>query len=97
MNNGDKVSADIRMFESDACKVEMSSLTGEPIAIKRETAPEPNPNPLEAKNLAFFTTQILNGKGRGIVIRTWLIKLDPSTSHHAPSQFILRDKTLAMR
>jgi sodium/potassium-transporting ATPase subunit alpha len=70
VNNGDKVSADMRMFESDACKVEMSSLTGEPIAIKRETAPEENPNPLEAKNLAFFTTQILNGKGRGIVIRT---------------------------
>jgi len=68
--NGDKVSADIRMFESDACKVEMSSLTGEPIAIKREIAPENQENALEAKNLAFFTTQILNGKGRGIVIRT---------------------------
>jgi len=68
--NGDKVSADIRMFESEACKVEMSSLTGEPIAIKREIAPENQENALECKNLAFFTTQILNGKGRGIVIRT---------------------------
>ncbi|XP_054156660.1 sodium/potassium-transporting ATPase subunit alpha-1-like isoform X2 [Oppia nitens] len=55
VKGGDRIPADIRIIKADGCKVDNSSLTG-------ESEPQPrgpemtNENPLETKNLAFFSS-----------------------------------------
>ncbi|XP_037068453.1 sodium/potassium-transporting ATPase subunit alpha-B-like [Pollicipes pollicipes] len=64
---GDRVPADIRILEAHGMKVDNSSLTGESEAQSR--SPEStSENPLETKNLAFFSTNAVEGTCRGIVI-----------------------------
>merc|ERR1719158_1683777 len=64
---GDRVPADIRVTESMGFKVDNSSLTGEsePQARNNEFTHE---NPLETKNLAFFSTNAVEGTATGIVV-----------------------------
>ena len=64
---GDRIPADIRVLESKSFKVDNSSLTGEsePQARNPEFTHE---NPLETKNLAFFSTNAVEGTARGIVV-----------------------------
>ena len=66
---GDRVPADIRVLKAAGLKVDNSSLTGEsePQARSPEFTHE---NPLETKNIAFFSTNAVEGTARGIVIRT---------------------------
>lgn len=58
---GDRIPADIRIVESRGFKVDNSSLTGESEPQSRgiEFTHE---NPLETKNLAFFSTNAVEGK-----------------------------------
>ncbi|CAG2175196.1 unnamed protein product, partial [Oppiella nova] len=64
---GDRVPADIRVIRCEAMKVDNSSLTGESDPLLRN--PEVgHPNALETKNLAFFSTNCVDGSGYGIVI-----------------------------
>jgi magnesium-transporting ATPase (P-type) len=67
---GDKVPADIRVLSAKDMKVDNASLTGESEAQKRETDASKEANPLEGKNLAFFTTSVMSGVCNGMVIRT---------------------------
>ena len=69
LKEGDKIPADLRLYEQNHCKVDNSSLTGEvePCSRKIETK---HTNPLEADNLAFFSTLCVQGDCKGIVIRT---------------------------
>jgi magnesium-transporting ATPase (P-type) len=67
---GDKVPADIRVVSAKGMKVDNSSLTGENEPQKRTGEVDPVENPLEGKNLAFFTTSIMSGECMGVVIRT---------------------------
>ena len=64
---GDRLPADIRVTESMGFKVDNSSLTGEsePQARSPEFTHE---NPLETKNLAFFSTNAVEGTATGIVV-----------------------------
>ena len=64
---GDRIPADIRIVEATSCKVDNSSLTGEsePQARSPECTHE---NPLETKNIAFFSTNCVEGTAVGIVI-----------------------------
>ncbi len=64
---GDQIPADIRILESRGFKVDNSSLTGEPEPQARsiECTDE---NPLETKNLAFFSTSALEGTATGMVV-----------------------------
>ena len=64
---GDRVPADIRITESMGFKVDNSSLTGEsePVSRNHEFT---NENPLETKNLAFFSTNAVEGTATGIVV-----------------------------
>merc|ERR1740124_149358 len=64
---GDRVPADMRVTESQGFKVDNSSLTGEsePVARNAEFTHE---NPLETKNLAFFSTNVVEGTATGIVV-----------------------------
>ena len=81
---GDKTPADIRMLECHsikviAClvtkvlnspvKVDNSSLTGEsvPVSLRPDSS---DPNHLESRNLAFYSTNVVEGTGTGLVIKT---------------------------
>ncbi|KAJ8951229.1 hypothetical protein NQ318_010257, partial [Aromia moschata] len=64
---GDRIPADIRIVESRGFKVDNSSLTGE--SEPQSRSPEfTHENPLETKNLAFFSTNAVEGTAKGVVI-----------------------------
>ena len=66
---GDRIPADIRIIDAHAFKVDNSSLTG-------ESEPQPrtpicdNDNHMETSNLAFFSTNAVEGTATGVVVRT---------------------------
>merc|ERR1712212_719614 len=64
---GDRVPADLRVIEARGFKVDNSSLTGE--SEPQTRSPEfTNENPLETKNLAFFSTNAVEGTCVGMVV-----------------------------
>merc|ERR1711953_689895 len=64
---GDRVPADLRVIEARGFKVDNSSLTGE--SEPQTRSPEfTNENPLETKNLAFFSTNAVEGTAVGMVV-----------------------------
>jgi sodium/potassium-transporting ATPase subunit alpha len=69
VKGGDKIPADFRIVTADGFKVDNSSLTGESEAQQRAAANE-HDNPLEATNLAFFTTFATEGVATGVVVNT---------------------------
>lgn len=66
---GDRVPADIRVIFAHQFKVDNSSLTGESEPQSRGTE-YGNENPIEAFNLAFFSTNCIEGTALGIVFST---------------------------
>lgn len=66
---GDRVPADIRVVFAHQFKVDNSSLTGESEPQSRGCE-HVNENPLEAFNLAFFSTNCIEGTALGIVFST---------------------------
>merc|ERR1711931_558303 len=64
---GDRIPADIRILDSRGFKVDNSSLTGESEPQLR-TPDFTNENPLETKNLAFFSTNAVEGTCVGVVV-----------------------------
>lgn len=64
---GDRIAADIRIIESKGFKVDHSTLTGESKPLPRSTE-YTHENPLETKNLAFFSTCAVEGVAKGVVI-----------------------------
>ena len=72
IKTGEKIPADFRVFviEGDL-QLDNSPLTGESIACSAslECGDKGKDNALEAKNLAFFSTNCKEGRGGGIVIR----------------------------
>jgi sodium/potassium-transporting ATPase subunit alpha len=69
VKGGDKIPADFRIVSADGFKVDNSSLTGESEAQQRMARNE-HDNPLEATNLAFFTTFATEGVATGVVVST---------------------------
>ncbi|XP_031562163.1 sodium/potassium-transporting ATPase subunit alpha-like isoform X2 [Actinia tenebrosa] len=68
VKGGDRLPGDIRIIECKSFKVDNSSLTGE--SEPQSRGPEcTNENPLETKNLAFFSTFALEGNATGIVVQ----------------------------
>merc|ERR1711931_100131 len=64
---GDRIPADLRVLEARGFKVDNSSLTGE--SEPQTRSPEfTNENPLETKNLAFFSTNAVEGTCVGVVV-----------------------------
>ena len=64
---GDRIPADIRVIEARSFKVDNSSLTGE--SEPQTRTPEfTHENPLETRNLAFFSTNAVEGTCKGIVV-----------------------------
>uniref|UniRef100_A0A8C1HZX7 Sodium/potassium-transporting ATPase subunit alpha n=1 Tax=Cyprinus carpio carpio TaxID=630221 RepID=A0A8C1HZX7_CYPCA len=69
VKGGDRIPADLRIISAHGCKVDNSSLTGESEPQTR-TPDFSNENPLETRNIAFFSTNCVEGTARGIVINT---------------------------
>uniref|UniRef100_A0A3P8R8Q7 Na(+)/K(+)-exchanging ATPase n=1 Tax=Astatotilapia calliptera TaxID=8154 RepID=A0A3P8R8Q7_ASTCA len=69
VKGGDRIPADIRVTSAHGCKVDNSSLTGE--SEPQSRSPDcTHDNPLETRNVAFFSTNCVEGTARGIVICT---------------------------
>ncbi|XP_066495359.1 potassium-transporting ATPase alpha chain 2 [Tiliqua scincoides] len=69
IKGGDRIPADIRILTSQGCKVDNSSLTGESEPQSR-SCEFTHDNPLETKNIAFYSTTCLEGTATGMVINT---------------------------
>jgi sodium/potassium-transporting ATPase subunit alpha len=69
LTTGDKVPADIRIFNSNNGKVERSSMTGEsepePLTVEKSSD-----KPTESTNLAFSSSLVVDGEAYGVVIKT---------------------------
>uniref|UniRef100_A0A8C5WTB4 Sodium/potassium-transporting ATPase subunit alpha n=1 Tax=Laticauda laticaudata TaxID=8630 RepID=A0A8C5WTB4_LATLA len=69
VKGGDRIPADLRIISANGCKVDNSSLTGE--SEPQTRSPDcTNDNPLETRNIAFFSTNCVEGTARGVVINT---------------------------
>ncbi|CAN0408717.1 unnamed protein product, partial [Discosporangium mesarthrocarpum] len=69
--SGDKIPADVRFIWCASAKVDNSSLTGESAPISRLAAPSSHVgNPLDAENMGYFGTTLVEGSAVGVVIRT---------------------------
>ncbi|KAK5891456.1 hypothetical protein CgunFtcFv8_018708 [Champsocephalus gunnari] len=69
VKGGDRIPADLRVVSASGCKVDNSSLTGESEPQSR-TPDFSADNPLETRNIAFFSTNCVEGTCRGVVINT---------------------------
>ncbi|XP_077347633.1 calcium-transporting ATPase type 2C member 1 isoform X4 [Lithobates pipiens] len=70
---GDRVPADLRLFEAMDLSVDESSLTGETSPSSKSTTPQPaatNGDLTSRSNIAFMGTLVRYGKAKGIVIGT---------------------------
>ncbi|XP_011876374.1 PREDICTED: calcium-transporting ATPase type 2C member 1 isoform X1 [Vollenhovia emeryi] len=71
LNIGDRVPADIRIFEAIDLAIDESSFTGETEPAQKLTAPLLKTNGLTSKrNIAFMGTLVRCGNGKGIVVNT---------------------------
>ncbi|XP_012517341.1 PREDICTED: sodium/potassium-transporting ATPase subunit alpha-4 [Propithecus coquereli] len=69
VKGGDRIPADLRLISAQGCKVDNSSLTGE--SEPQSRSPDfTHENPLETRNICFFSTNCVEGTARGIVIAT---------------------------
>lgn len=61
VKGGDRIPADMRVIQAQGFKVDNSSLTGE--SEPQTRSPEmTNENPLETRNVAFFSTNCVEGE-----------------------------------
>lgn len=69
---GDNVPADLRIIEADNLRIQESPLTGEPDSVEKTSMPLlEDAIPLaEQSNIAFASTSVTSGSGKGIVIAT---------------------------
>ena len=72
LQTGDRIPADVRLCETINLKIEEAALTGESVAVTKNTAPLTDINAAvgDRKNMAFSGTAVTYGRGRGIVIAT---------------------------
>ncbi len=71
LNTGDKIAADVRLYEAINLKIKQAVLTGESVPTKKisKTLPE-EASLTERINMAYSTTIVTYGRGEGIVIGT---------------------------
>ncbi|KAI0628777.1 aminophospholipid-transporting P-type ATPase [Trametes polyzona] len=71
VRSGDKTPADLIVFSASDLKIDNSSLTGESEPQERFARPDGvQSRPVEAENLLFNSTLVVNGEGWGVVVRT---------------------------
>jgi hypothetical protein len=69
LKSGDKIPADCRIIHVESMKVDQSMVTGEAEPVESSVRCK-DPNPLEAKNIVFNGSLVVDGAGYAIVIRT---------------------------
>ncbi|MEO1246085.1 MAG: cation-transporting P-type ATPase [Pseudomonadota bacterium] len=68
---GERVPADIRLFDTKNLKIEEAILTGESVAVEKGTLPVGESVPLgDRSSMAFSGTLVTYGNGRGVVVGT---------------------------
>jgi magnesium-transporting ATPase (P-type) len=68
---GDKVPADLRLFEVKDLRIEEAALTGESVPVDKDSAPTAPGSPLgDRTGMAFSSTLVSYGMGRGVVVAT---------------------------
>ncbi len=68
---GDKVPADLRLFQSHGLQIEEAALTGESVPVEKSTESVPLTTDLaERRCMAYSGTLVTNGQGLGIVAET---------------------------
>ncbi len=68
---GERVPADLRIFEADELAIEESSLTGESDPVDKDIDPVGADAPLaERTSMAFLGTTVTSGRGRAVVVAT---------------------------
>lgn len=71
LQSGDKVPADIRLFQVKNLRISEASLTGESEPVEKNTDPLPEGTVLgDRTNMAFSSTLVTYGMGQGVVIGT---------------------------
>jgi magnesium-transporting ATPase (P-type) len=72
LDEGDKVPADLRLFYAKNAHADESLLTGESIAVRKQTEPvdEPDLAPADRRCIAFSGTFLTRGTAVGVVTRT---------------------------
>lgn len=71
LESGDKVPADLRLISVRNFRIEESALTGESVAVEKETkAVEKDAVPGDQICMAFSGTSVVYGRARGIVVET---------------------------
>ena len=70
LGEGDKVPADCRLIEAAQLRVNLSTVTGEPLPKARNAAPDPSASALSARNLLLAGTLIVSGQCRALVYAT---------------------------
>jgi len=71
LKEGDKVSADARLFDVASLQVNEASLTGESMPVSKETKNVSEEAPiLDRKNMVYSGTEITSGKGKAIAVAT---------------------------
>ena len=69
LTSGDKVPADLRLIEVKSLQINESALTGESIAVEKNTQSLESDTPLaERSNMAYAGSFVTSGQARGIVI-----------------------------
>jgi len=73
LNQGERVPADLRLFETSNLEIDESALTGESIPSRKMTNPlSPKVSLADRENMAFCGTLVTSGQGKGIVVGTGL-------------------------
>ncbi len=70
LNEGDKITADLRLFETGELEISEATLTGEstPVTKTAEIVSDKNAQLTEKRNIAFMGTSVSRGTGKGVVI-----------------------------
>jgi Ca2+-transporting ATPase len=71
LQSGDKVPADLRLFECRELRIAESALTGESLPVPKEDAPVDETTVLaDRHNMAYSSTLVIHGTGKGVVVAT---------------------------
>ncbi|MFZ3587982.1 calcium-translocating P-type ATPase, SERCA-type [Bacillus sp. DJP31] len=71
-SSGDRISADIRLIQSNSLEIEESALTGESLPVQKVTGPVSGQHIGlgDQENMAFMGTMVTRGSGVGVVVAT---------------------------
>jgi cation-transporting ATPase F len=71
LQSGDKVPADVRLFEIRELRIDESTLTGESLPVQKENVALPEETLLsDRRNMAYSSTLVTHGSCKGVVIAT---------------------------